>query len=99
MHVRWALQYFDRRFRKHETFPFVSFGIIQRREGLYSAKVQMRRKDFDAVARTLSTITVDQLQEATRQEEANLPITDPAVCMLRKHVHAVAGRVVSSDSS
>ena len=29
-HIRWALQYHDRRFRKHETFPFVAFGIGQR---------------------------------------------------------------------
>ena len=36
-HVRWALQYFDRRFRKHETFPFVCFGISQRRQALTSA--------------------------------------------------------------
>jgi hypothetical protein len=26
-HVQWALQYFDHRFRRHETFPFVAFGI------------------------------------------------------------------------
>lgn len=26
-HVRWALQYHDRRFRRHETFPFLAFGI------------------------------------------------------------------------
>ena len=36
-HVRWALQYFNRRFRKHETFPFVCFGISQRRQALTSA--------------------------------------------------------------
>ena len=29
-HVKWALRYHDRRFRKHETFPFVAFGIQQR---------------------------------------------------------------------
>ena len=29
-HIQWALQYHDRRFRKHETFPFVAFGIGQR---------------------------------------------------------------------
>ena len=28
-HVRWALQYHDRHFRRHETFPFVAFGIAQ----------------------------------------------------------------------
>ena len=42
-HVQWALQYFDRRFRKHETFPFVAFGILQCREALGSARLQMQR--------------------------------------------------------
>ena len=36
-HVRWTLQYFDCHFRKHETFPFVCFGISQRRQALASA--------------------------------------------------------------
>ena len=45
-HVKWALQYFDRHFRKHKTFPFVSFGISQRRQALASARVQMERKTF-----------------------------------------------------
>jgi hypothetical protein len=44
-HIKWALQYFDRRFRIHETFPFVAFGIAQKRQALMSAKIQMKRKD------------------------------------------------------
>lgn len=28
-HVRWALQYHDRRFRRHDTFPFLCFGLLQ----------------------------------------------------------------------
>ena len=46
-HIKWALQYFDRRFRKHETFPFVCFGISQKRQALMSANVQMQRKTFN----------------------------------------------------
>jgi hypothetical protein len=40
-HVKWCLQYFDRQFRKHETFPFVAFGISQRCQALGSARIQM----------------------------------------------------------
>ncbi|GJF00155.1 helitron helicase-like domain-containing protein [Phanerochaete sordida] len=98
-HVRWALQYHDRRFRKHETFPFVSFGMLQRREGLQSAKIQMRRRDFDTVAAQLSTLTVDKLKRAQQEEENGQAFSDPAVRTLRKHVHAVAGRVVGCDSA
>jgi hypothetical protein len=56
-HIKWALDYHDCRFRRHETFPFVAFGIVQRRQALYSARLQMRRKTFDTDARLLSTIT------------------------------------------
>jgi len=98
-HVKWALRYHDRRFRKHETFPFVAFGIVQRRQALCSARIQMRRKTFEADARLMSTITPEKLEQAQREEEHNEPISDPAVRMLRSHVHATAGRVMGSDSS
>ena len=64
-HVRWALQYHDRRFRRHVTFPFVAFGILQRREGLASARVQMRRHNFEHDARIMSTITAEKLEPTT----------------------------------
>ena len=63
-HVRWALQYHDRRFRRHETFPFLAFGISQRRQALNSARVQMHRRDFDKDARIMSTITLQKLDQA-----------------------------------
>ena len=40
-HVKWSLQYFDWHFRKHETFPYVCFGISQKRQALGSARIQM----------------------------------------------------------
>ncbi|KAJ8590086.1 hypothetical protein M405DRAFT_689170, partial [Rhizopogon salebrosus TDB-379] len=42
-HVKWALRYHDRRFRTHETFPFYAFGILQRRQALHSARIQIQR--------------------------------------------------------
>ena len=98
-HIKWALRYHDRRFRKHETFPFVAFGIQQRREALRSARIQMKRKNFEADANLLSTVTPAKLQQAQMEEEKNLPISDPAVRLLRKHVHATGGRVMGSDQS
>ena len=96
-HVKWALDYHDSRFGRHETFPFVVFGILQRRQVLFSARLQMRRKTFDTDARLLSTITLEKLEKARQEEEKNLPISDPAVCSLRKHIHATGGRVMGSD--
>ena len=98
-HIKWALNYHDRRFGKHETFPFVAFSIIQRRQALYSARIQMRRKNFDADARILMSITPEKLQQAQEEEAKNLPISDPAVRLLRQHIHATGGRVMASDQA
>jgi hypothetical protein len=98
-HVKWALQYFDRRFRKHETFPFVCFGISQRRQALTSARVQMERKTFERDARLMSTVTTTKLEAAKREEDKGLPISDPAVRALKSHIHATASRIQGSDQA
>jgi hypothetical protein len=97
--VRWALQYWDRRFRVHETFPFVAFGIAQRRQALNSARVQLKRRTFERDAHIMSTITVDQLRKAAEEENAHLPLSNAAVRLLRSHVHAISGRVQGSDQA
>ena len=66
-HVRWALQYHDRRF-KHETFPFLTFGILQRRQALGSAHLQMRRPDFDRLVTTLEGIDASKLKQSSDKE-------------------------------
>ena len=98
-HVKWALQYFDRRFRKHETFPFLCFGISQRRQALMSARVQMERKTFERDARLLSSVTAAKLEAAKLEEEKGLPISDPAVRTLKSHIHATASRIQGSDQA
>ncbi|KIK21584.1 hypothetical protein PISMIDRAFT_103835 [Pisolithus microcarpus 441] len=98
-HIRWSLRYHDRRFRKHETFPFVCFGILQRWQALGSARVQMQWKSFQRDSRLLSTITVDAMHQAQEEEEQNQAITDPAIRLLRQHLYSTAGRVVATDQS
>jgi hypothetical protein len=98
-HVRWALRYHDRRFRCHSTFPFVAFSIMQRREALLSAKIQMKRSDFRREADLLQSITKEKMLKAASQEAKGQAITDPAVKALQKHIHAVAGRVKATDAS
>ena len=98
-HIRWSLQYFDRRFRKHETFPFIVFGISQRRQALSSARIQMQGKLFEREARVVSSVTAEKLEQAKSDEENGLPISDEAVRALKKHVYATAARVSGSDQS
>lgn len=98
-HVRWALRYHDQRFRKHETFPFVTFGIQQRRQVLSSARLQMKRRTFERDAQMLSSLTAEKLKRAEEEEEKGLPISDPVVRLLRQHIYATGGRVTGSDQS
>ena len=98
-HVRWSLEYHDRRFRKHETFPYVAFGIEQKRQALNSARVQIHSSNFDEHAPLLSSISVERLQQASTEEDEHGGISDPVVRLLRKQIHATAGRVVGTDQS
>ena len=98
-HIQWSLQYFDRRFRKHETFPFIAFGIAQRREALGSARIQMQRQTFEREARIISSITAQGLCDAKDEEERGLPISNRSVRLLKKHVHATAARIQGSDQA
>lgn len=98
-HIRWSLQYWDRRFRKHETFPFIVFGISQRRQALNSARIQMKRHTFEREAHTVAAVTAEKLNRAKAEEERGLPISDAAVNALKKHVYATASRVSGTDQS
>ncbi len=98
-HVQWALEYHDRRFRRHETFPFMCFGILQRRQALLSACLEMRRPNFEQEARLLATVTQEKLRVAVEEEQRGHIVSDPVIQALRKHVSAAAARVQGSNSS
>ncbi|PSR82815.1 hypothetical protein PHLCEN_2v5969, partial [Hermanssonia centrifuga] len=98
-HIHWALQYHNRRFCKHNTFPFVCFGIKQKRQALAHASIQIQRQDFKHDLQIMADITADRLKLAAEKEAQGLPPSDPAVRLLRKHVQATTGCVVGTDHS
>lgn len=59
----------------------------------------MRRHNFEKDARVMSSITLSMLQQAQHEEEMHIPISSPAVRLLRKHIHGSSGRVMGSDQS
>jgi hypothetical protein len=78
---------------------FTVFGIQQRRQGLLSANIQIRQYDFDAVARTLSTITLEDLRRAAEDEWRGERTRNPAIDVLKQNVTATAKRVRASGPS
>ncbi|KAJ3730301.1 hypothetical protein C8R42DRAFT_693122 [Lentinula raphanica] len=97
--IKWALRYHDGRFRRHETFSFTAFGILQRRQALGASRLQTRRQNFERDAHILSSITVEKLKAAQEQEEKGERVTDSAILLLKSHVHAAAGKVMGSNAS
>lgn len=98
-HIRWSLQYYDCHFRRHETFPFVAFGISQRRQALASMSLQMCCKNFEQDAQLMATITLAQLCQACQEEKKNMPISNQAIQAMHHLVHTTAGRVMGSDQA
>ncbi|KAF8629538.1 hypothetical protein AX15_003404 [Amanita polypyramis BW_CC] len=78
-HVRWALQYHDRRFRTHELFPLVAFAISQRREAMTISRMRIRHKD----ARVLQSINLDKLKQAAKEESMGRAISEYIHCLKR----------------
>ncbi|KAI5892666.1 uncharacterized protein SCHCODRAFT_01171736 [Schizophyllum commune H4-8] len=97
--VQWCMRHHTRRFARSETFCFVVFGILQRREALGSARLQMQRKTFERDALTIMSITDDKLEQAIDEEARGVAISDPSICLLRSYVHATAARVTGTDTA
>jgi hypothetical protein len=98
-HVRWALRYYDRRFARHHSFPFVVFAIWQKLQALTSARIQINLRDFEQDAKYIATITKETLEEAIKNERERRPIRNIAILKLMKHIRAMNARIVGSDES
>jgi hypothetical protein len=98
-HVRWALQYSDRRFRKDPHFPFQVFGVCQKRQVCRSSILQMKKSAYRRHQNILSTITADDLINASREETRGVPFSSSAVRALRNQLTAVKSKVEGSDES
>lgn len=98
-HVRWALQYYDRRFRIHHSFPFIMFGIEQKRQALSLARVQMSRRDLQRDSAALGQVTLEDLKQAAEEEKRGERPSNPGVRKLKKHLKAVSSKVLGSDDA
>ena len=98
-HVRWALRYEDKRFRKDPHFPFQVFGVCQKRQVCRASVLQMKRGSYFRHQNLLATLTPDDLTKASREETRGVPFSNPVVRALRSQLSAVKRRVQGSDES
>jgi hypothetical protein len=98
-HVRWALQYEDKRFRKDPHFPFQVFGVCQKRQVCRASVLQIKKRSYAQHLNILSTITAQDLTKASQEETRGVPFSNPAVRILRRQLTAVKTKVQGSDES
>jgi Helitron helicase-like domain at N-terminus len=98
-HVRWALQYEDRRFRKDPHFPFQVFGVCQKRQVCRASVLQMKKRSYFEHQNILSTVSAQDLVKASQEETRGVPFSNPAVRVLRSQLSAVKTKVQGSDES
>jgi hypothetical protein len=98
-HIQWCLMYYDGRFPRHHSFPFVVFGILQKRKALMSTRLQMKQKDFLRAAKMWTTLTPSDFSKASLEETNGQKISDPRMNSLRRHIFASAGRILGSNQA
>lgn len=99
VHVRWAMMYHDRRFRKDYQFPFIVFGVCQKREVCRSAVLQMRKSNYSKQMDIISQLKPSDLVKASEEETKGVPFSSAAVRALRNQLSAVRTRVKGTDES
>lgn len=98
-HVQWLLQQHDFRFRRHDTFAFLVCSILQRRQCLLSAKLQMKHSDFDREAMLFTSLKLEDLKQAEKEESEGRPISNYLVRLLRQRAFGTTRSVMGSDAS
>ncbi|KAJ7431847.1 hypothetical protein B0H11DRAFT_1941243 [Mycena galericulata] len=98
-HVRWALQYSDRRFRKDLFFIFQTFGVIQKREVCRSAGLQIKRSAFITNKVSFLKLRPKDFLLASAEETRRVPFSNPVIRTLRKQLTSLRARVPGTDES
>ena len=99
LHVKWALEYHDRRFRNHLQFMFQAFGILQKRQIARSTSLQITQKDFMAQENAIRALKPSDFLDAAKEEARNIPFTNRTIQQLRKHVSTIHAKVMGTDES
>mgnify|MGYP002394089447 FL=1 len=100
-HIRYLLAYEDRRFEKHQSFMFVMFNVMQRRQACWNASLMASRPYFRDTATDLQTLITEEIEAALISETKStfFTIPNPRVNMLLKQIKTVGGNVMGSAYS
>ncbi|EAU83557.2 ATP-dependent DNA helicase PIF1 [Coprinopsis cinerea okayama7 len=97
-HAKWAMQYFDGRFRKDLLFVFQVFGVITKRQVCRAAALQVENLT-PGLQQQLRSLKVEDLLQASQEEAQKIPFSNSTVRLLRRQMKAIRSRVTGTDES
>ena len=74
----------------------MAFSIEQKQSALLSAKLHMRRDDFEADTELLANLSLRDLQQAQVDEETHRLIHNEGVQRLNRHLYATSSHIMAS---
>jgi hypothetical protein len=98
-HARWSMRYADRRFRTDIQFMFQVFGVLQKRQVCRSAVLQIKKEDFVAHQESFRHLQPADLLKASKEENKNMPVSNPTIRSLKHHLSAIRSKVKGTDES
>ena len=101
-HIRYLLSYNDRRFETSDSFIFVTFNLLQRRDACFHAQLIATKPYFRSSAdeilslnsKDIETALQNSLKQTYSRTESNSTLN-----MLLQHIKTVGGRVMGSAYS
>jgi len=87
------------RFQRHEQFPFLVFGVCQKRQVCRSVTLQMKKSSFKKYEALLAKLKPEDFRQASKEEFEKKPYSNEGIRILRKNIRAVRGRIQGTDEA
>src|SRR5947199_10735804 len=89
--------FFYRRFQAHVDFVILSFGILRRENVLSKVNLHKNRSSWIKTKTLLQSLTPQDLEEASQQQQKHEMITNSAVRDLLKYISRIGFSAAGSD--
>ncbi len=100
-HIRYLLSYNDRRFETNNSFIFVVFNLLQRRDACFHAQLIATKPYFQASADEIQSLNSKDIEMALENNSKRTYSSESnsALNKLLQHIKTIGGRVMGSAYS
>ena len=92
-HACWALQYANKRFCKDHHFPFQVLDVCQKHQVCRSAVLHIKKDAFSKHQNILKALILEDLINASKEEEKGQPFSNPSIKVLRQQSKAIRTKI------